>query len=302
MTGDVLYRRTQIAWPVIAPLAFTAAILAAVFHNMTEVPGAALIIVASVYGAVLLLFATLTVSVTSDGVAASFGIGLVRKWVPFVDVASFARARMRWINGWGIHSYPGGTLWNASGLTAIEFLLTSGKYVAVGTADADAFATALRQATGKAEGAHEPLTSRARTWGLQQTFGAIVGVLAVCLAGASIYYGMQEPTVIVGEDSLYVSNGLYRNIVPYRSMESLALREQLPRVGFKLNGFAVGKTMRGRFNVDGWGASYLYINAGVPPFVVIETPKNFLAVNFKDPARTRRLYGDLKAHAVRLPR
>jgi len=142
VTGDALYRRTQIARPTIVPLGAVAVILVPTFIRAQFVDGPW--IVAAVYGVILLLFATMTVTVTSDGLRASFGIGVVRKLVPFVNVVSFARVRNRWIDGWGIHMYPGGTLYNASGLSAVEFRLSSGRAVSIGTAEPDALVSALQ--------------------------------------------------------------------------------------------------------------------------------------------------------------
>jgi len=295
VTGSVLYRRTQIAWPTMVPLVGVAAILIPVFIRAQFVDGPW--IVAGVYGVILLLFATMTVTVRSDGVVVAFGIGLVRKAVPFADVVSFTRVRNRWIDGWGIHTYPGGTLYNASGLSAVEFKLSSGRYVSIGTAEPDALVSALQQATGKVERSHEARTGRA--WGMQHTAAVVVGVLALALAGSSFYFGLQPPTAIVGFDSFYVSNGLYRNTIPYASMRSATLETALPRIGLKMNGFGAGDTLRGSFNVDGWGNGRLYVNRNSPPFVVIRTGDSFVVVNFKDPGRTRALYGELAPHVDR---
>ena len=298
MTGSVIYRRTQMAWPTIAPLVLVPAFIVPMFVRMQVMP--AIWITVGVAAVVLLLFATLTVTVTSDGVEASFGIGVVSKSVPFADVVSVTRTRMRWINGWGIHKYAGGVLYNANGLSAVEFLLTSGRYVAIGTGEPDALLNALEQASGKREAGHEP--GGVRQWGLQETAAVVIVSASLCLVGVSTYYGLQDPTVIVGEGALYVSNGWYRNTVPYDSIRSLRLAPVLPPVGSKLNGFAIGHTMRGRFNVGGWGASYLYVDTGTPPFVVIETQDYFLAVNVKDAVRTKQLYDQLRPHAVRFSR
>jgi len=292
VSGERLFRQTQIAWPTIAPLLLVAAILVPVFIRSEISAGPW--IVAIVYSVILLLFGTLTVTVTSDGVLAAFGIGVVRKAVPFVDVVSFARVRNRWIDGWGIHFYPGGTLYNASGFWAVEFKLSSGRAVSIGTAAPDALVTALEQATRRTEGSHED--RRARGWGKQHTVAAIAGALALVLAGSSFYFGLQPPTVIPGFDSLYVSNGLYRNVIPYASMQTVTLEDQLPRIGLKTNGFAFGQTLRGNFRVETWGTSRLYVNLAAPPFVVVQTADAHLAVNFVEPARTRRLYADLRSH------
>jgi hypothetical protein len=293
LTGVVLYRRTQIAWPTIVPLVAVAAILVPVFISMQLVAGPW--IVAVVYGVVLLLFATLTVTVTGDRLEAAFGIGVVRKSVLFAGVVSFARVRNRWFNGWGIHFYPGGTLYNASGLSAVEFKLSSGRFVSIGTAEPDALVSAVQQATGKTEASHEPRS--ARVWGAQHTFGMIAGALALALAGSSFYFGLQPPTTIAGFDSLYVSNGVYRDTIAYKSMRSITLEPALPRIGLKTNGFGAGNTLRGNFRLDDWGVSRLYINRDAPPFVVILTAENrHVVVNFREPERTRGLYTDLRSH------
>jgi hypothetical protein len=300
VTGDVLYRRTQIAWPTIAPLLFVAALLIPLFARMQLAP--AVWITVAVYAIILLLFATLTVTVTSDGVSAAFGVGVVRKWIPFGEVESFARLRTQWFNGWGIHGYRGGTLYNASGLSAVEFRLRSGRYVAIGTAEPDALVAALAQAAGRVEAAHEPLVARRWTWGPQQTIGAAAGVFGVAVAIMAIYTTVQPPDAVVGFDSFYVGSGFYRNTIPYPSMRSVTLEQTLPRIGFKTNGSSIGSTLRGNFRVDGWGTSRLYINRNVPPFVVITTADTHVVVNFSDPIQTRRLYASLEAQMRRAAR
>jgi hypothetical protein len=298
VTGDRIYRRTQIAWPTIGPLVAVAGILVPVFVRAEFAAGPW--IVAAVYGVILMLFATLTVTVTSDGVVASFGIGLIRKEVPFGEVVSFARITTRWIDGWGIHMYPGGMLYNASGLSAVEFKLSSGRSVSIGTAEPDAFVAAVQQATGKQEGSHDARAGRA--WGKQHTVAVIIGAMALVFAGFSVYAGLQPPTAIVGFDSLYVSNGFYRNTIPFASMRSVTLEDRLPRIGSKTNGSAIGNRLRGNFRVDTWGTSRLYVNLDTPPFVVVETPDNHVVVNFRDEARTRQLYAELRLHVTRSAR
>jgi hypothetical protein len=290
-----LYRRTQIVWPGVVPLALVSVLLVWVLVR-TEYPvgvgiGLAVLLIS------LLFFATLTVTVDHDALVASFGIGLVRKRVQFSDVTSFARIRTRWINGWGIHGYPGGMLYNASGLSALEFKLASGQYVAVGTGEPDALAGAVRQATGKSESlAHEPADQRSSR---ATVVGIAIAVAALAFAGLVIYLGMQPPVVTLTDDALEVSAGMYSNKIMYSAMSSATLENTIPRVGLKTNGFAASHTFRGSFNVDGWGNSRLYVNRDMPPFVVIRSGGRFLAVNFKDAERTRALYSDLATHINR---
>jgi hypothetical protein len=297
--SDRLYRRTQIAWPGVVPVAFVSALLIWTFVQTQLAVGIGIAL--AVLAITLLLFATLTVTVTDQAVLASFGIGLIRKRVPLIDVISFMRVRNSWTNGWGIHGYPGGMLYNASGLSGVEFKLTDGRYVCIGTGDPDAFVAALQQATGRAEApAHEPHAERRR--GLSRAIGAAVGVAGLVFAAVIVYSGMQPPAVTLTADDFHVSSGMYSNTVAYSAIQSATLQDAIPRIRLRTNGFGAGNTMRGSFSLESWGSGRLYINRDAPPFVVIRSSSNFVVVNFKEPERTRALYTDLTAHLNRSQR
>jgi hypothetical protein len=295
VTGERIYRQTQIAWPTIVPLAAVAGIIVPIFLRNEFTAG--LWIFGVVWTASLLLFATLAVTVTSDGVQAAFGLGLVRKTLMFADVVSFAPVRNSWAYGWGIHYFPGGVIYNASGLSAIEFRMSSGRYVRIGTAEPDALAAALGQAIGPKEAPHEPSTWRRVA--ARQAIGLFVGVVAVALTGWTLYTGFQPPAVTISGDAFSVSNGFYRNTVPFDAMKAVTLENELPRIGLKTNGFNTRNTLRGSFRVDNWGASRLYVNLDAPPFVVIRTDDTHVVVNFTAPERTLRLFEDLRTHLAR---
>ena len=295
ITGDLLYRRTQIAWPTVVGLSLTAIVITWAFLLAQFTVGLGIS-----FGVVLLilaLFATLTVTVTNEGVFASFGIGVIHKRVSFSDVAEFSRVRNSWIYGWGIHRYPGGVLYNASGLSAVEFALTDGRRVRIGTREPEALAEVVRRASGKAEAPHDPAVGR--QWGLQHSVGVVIGVAALLFVAWTLYVGFQPPATALDDVAFSVSNGLYHNTIPYSSMRSVALEEAIPPIGLKTNGFAAGNTLRGSFNVDRWGNGRLYVNRDRPPFIVIRTEANFLVVNFKEPERTRTLYLDLTTRVSR---
>jgi hypothetical protein len=295
ITGDLLYRRTQIAWPTVLALLATSMVVTWAFVIAQFTVGLGISI--GVLALILALFATLTVSVTNEGVLASFGIGVIHKQVSFNDVVTFSRVRNSWIYGWGIHRYPGGVLYNASGLSAVEFALTDGRRVRIGTNEPGALADVVRRATGKAEAPHDPAS--ARQWGPQHSVGVVVGVAALLFALSTLYVGFKPPVTALDDVALSVSNGLYHNTIPYSSMRSVSLEQTLPPIGLKTNGFAAGNTLRGSFNVDRWGNGRLYINRDQPPFIVIRMDANFLVVNFKEPERTRALYTDLTTRVNR---
>jgi hypothetical protein len=288
VSAGAIYRRTQIAWPTIVALVPVGAIIAFTFIRAQFLTG--LWLSGTIWLIVLLLLSTLTVTVRPDSLVAAFGIGLVRKRVRFADVTSFEAVRNPWFYGWGIHIYPRGMVYNASGLSAVEFRMSSGRYVRIGTAEPVQLVAALEQAMGKPAGTHE---STGRTWGPRHLIGLAAGALALLLAGWTLYVGFKPPTVVVEADRFSVKNGFYSVTVPYGEMRTVTLETALPGIVLRTNGFAAGQMLRGNFRLDEWGSGKLFINRDVPPFLVVRTAGAFVVVNFKDPALTRALYSDL---------
>jgi hypothetical protein len=210
--------------------------------------------------------------------------------VRFERIRGFAIVRNPWYYGWGIHFIPGGMLYNASGLSAIELQLTNGRYVRIGTGEPQALADALRRAAPAVADRIEPAPRSM----VHLVVGMAIAAVALAIAGYFISVGMQPPEVKVTADSFSVRNGLYSNTVPLRRIESLSLEDTIPRVGLKTNGFAAGDTLRGSFRVDTWGSARLYVNMNHPPFVVMRTEDGFVAVNFANPQQTRGMYAELR--------
>ena len=71
----------------------------------------------------IVAFYKLTITINSEILCASFGVGLVRKKVTLAEVAASEPIRIRWWYGWGIHLTPYGWLYNVSGLDAVAITL-----------------------------------------------------------------------------------------------------------------------------------------------------------------------------------
>lgn len=97
-------------------------------------------------GMVLLLFHSLTVSVSKDFIRLRFGIGWIRKNFAVADVKSARVVRNRWWYGWGIRITGHGWLYNVSGLDAVEIQLKSGSKSRIGSDQADRLAAAIQAA------------------------------------------------------------------------------------------------------------------------------------------------------------
>ena len=88
---------------------------------------------AAVCAVVFVLFHSLTVRVSRNVIAISFGVGLIRKNFVVDDIQSAAIVKNHWYNGWGIKWIRGGWLYNVSGLDAVEIKVKSGRRYRIGT-------------------------------------------------------------------------------------------------------------------------------------------------------------------------
>lgn len=126
------YRHTQIGWLMIGalgPAAVITTVMAALDGSALRIAIAALMLV------LLASFPTLTVVGDDTGLRVSFGPGLVRRRFDWTDIRAARAVRNHWAMGWGIRMGGGGTMYNVSGLDAVELQLDDGGRFRIGTDD-----------------------------------------------------------------------------------------------------------------------------------------------------------------------
>ena len=94
----------------------------------------------------MILFGSLTVTVTKESVKVWFGPGLIRKAVRLQDIRDFRVVRNPWYYGWGVRLTPKGWLFNVSGFEAVELDLASGGRLRIGTDEPERLHQALQRA------------------------------------------------------------------------------------------------------------------------------------------------------------
>jgi hypothetical protein len=85
------------------------------------------------------------VSVDSERISLTMGAGIVRKTVPLSQVVSAQTVRNPWYWGWGIRWYPGGWLYNVSGLDAVELELKGGRKLRIGSDEPEKLRSVIRE-------------------------------------------------------------------------------------------------------------------------------------------------------------
>jgi len=94
--------------------------------------------------AITMWFSKLTVTIKDTTLTAAFGLGRPHKTIDLSDVVTATPVRNTWIQGTGIRKIPGGWMYNVWGLDAIEFTMTSGDIVRIGTNDVDNLLASVR--------------------------------------------------------------------------------------------------------------------------------------------------------------
>ena len=137
------YRHTQFGTLILAVCLVIAALGAAVMWQNAQTP---MIFMLAVLAAVAVVFHSLTVEIGDNELRWHFGPGLWTYRLPLDDIQSVATVQNQWWNGFGIRIAPGFTLYNVSGLDAVEIKLKSGEVSRIGTDDPQGLAAALRSA------------------------------------------------------------------------------------------------------------------------------------------------------------
>ncbi len=104
---------------------------------------AGLAVLAVILGWVGTTFTRLTVAV-SDEIRVFFGAGRPSRRIYPADIVAVGVVRNSPWYGWGIRWIPGGWLWNAWGLDAVELSLRRGRRLRIGTDQPGDLAAAIR--------------------------------------------------------------------------------------------------------------------------------------------------------------
>lgn len=137
------HKHTQAGYVIIISLAITM-ILGSYFTKIDELESAAYVIFIFLL-ICLILFYSLTITITENFLKIRFGVGIISKQFPLNEITSYKIVKNPWYYGWGIHLTPHGCLYNVSGFYAIEITTKTGKKYRIGTDDPERLENILKQ-------------------------------------------------------------------------------------------------------------------------------------------------------------
>jgi len=142
----MLYRHTQPGIVILVVCLAVGALGAAFARQAGQMPMMIFMLITLI--AVAVVFHSLTVEVGDGELRWHFGPGFWTYRLPLNEIRSVTVVRNSWWNGFGIRKAPGFSLYNVSGLDAVELVLKSGEIRRIGTDDPQGLAAALKAARG----------------------------------------------------------------------------------------------------------------------------------------------------------
>jgi hypothetical protein len=131
----------------------------------------------------------------------------------------------------------------------------------------------------------EVLEKRKRSYMISiATFILIIGGIGGITAFSYQGYDLQ-----LKEEQFEVT-GLYGKEWSYAEIKSVTLVDEMPRVTLRQNGIGLPTLSQGKFKVEGYENSRLFIQKHVSPYMVIELENETIFINHKEPSTTRLWY------------
>lgn len=238
----------------------------------------------------LLIFYRLTIEIDDKYLTMKFGTGLFRKKYSLSEIAGCRPVRNPPIYGIGIRMIPQGWLFNVTGLQAIELSFKNRKsIVRIGTDRPEEVSRVVNRLV-RHSGDYPELKKEKEYSGF--ILAVILLFVGLFMPAILIVAGSREHTATAGSQALEIK-GIYGISLRYSDITAIDSVPNLPSIKRRTNGFAAGKTLKGNFTLSDGTRVKLFITKGTPPYINVQTSETNIWINFKDPERTRRLYGEL---------
>jgi hypothetical protein len=119
-------------------------------------------------------------------------------------------------------------------------------------------------------------------------------LLVVVVATAlMLWLGTRPPSVTFAQDRITIGGVLARADISRYDVLSVSLEKTLPIVTGRTAGFEALGSLRGYFTLAGRGTCQLYIDREHPPYVLIQTARGCVFVNFRNSTQTENLFARL---------
>jgi len=128
------------------------------------------------------------------------------------------------------------------------------------------------------------------------TYG-IIGLSFLFMIGL-FGYGNIPTDVTIDEQKINFS-GMYDYTLKTNEIKKAKFLETIPAIKIKTNGYSLGKTKKGTFELEGIGKTFLLIEKNTPPFLAIsKTNGERIFINLKDEYKTQEIYDHINSNTT----
>ena len=117
----------------------------------------------------------------------------------------------------------------------------------------------------------------------------IITVVTLVFVAIILYFSMQPTKYKVSDSELSIS-GMYGGDYTWDSIESIQMLEELPAIGARTNGSAVGSKLKGNFKFKDGDSVVLFVDKSVPPFIRLEVDGKVIIFNDTTEQNTKALF------------
>lgn len=124
-------------------------------------------------------------------------------------------------------------------------------------------------------------------------FGAIL-IISLIYVIRFIDKNAQVETLVEVSDTSFTVMGLHGSTFNLSDIASIELKDTIPDILERVNGFAVGEVRKGSFALEELGNSFLYLTVQKEPYLYIKMKEFYVIINFADPDKTVQLYNEIR--------
>lgn len=118
-------------------------------------------------------------------------------------------------------------------------------------------------------------------------------LLATAIFVMILMLSSSKPIELTFLDEGLQIHGMYGEVYPWASIESIELRDNLPTIERRTNGSAVGSKLRGHFRTRELGSVKLFVDTAKPPFLYLETTDGVTILNSRTEEETTTLFEEI---------
>lgn len=123
-------------------------------------------------------------------------------------------------------------------------------------------------------------------------YSSMLTIVVIAVVAIMMFISSRPVGIVVGEEELTIK-GMYGESYSWSEMENLKLLDQMPEIGMRTNGAAIGNRLTGHFNLKDSGSAKLFVDTSKPPFIYFEANGKSIIWNGKDSEETQTIYKEI---------